>query len=501
MNIALLLEMAADGMADRVAVGSAQGGMTYRTLLDTARRVATLVRESDAARVALVDLNSDALPALLFGSGIASVPFAPLNYRLASERLRSLLDRVAPALVVAADEAAKHAALHPGLYALDRDELVGCLTEKSPAVVVESDPDAVAVWLFTSGTTGEPKAALLRHRHLVAYVLATVEFMAADENEAALVTVPPYHIAGIASILSNVYAGRRLVYLPQFDPHAWVRLARAEAVTHAMVVPTMLGRILDALEESGQALPALAHLSYGGGRMPRPVIERAMDLLPAVGFVNAYGLTETSSTIAVLGSEEHQIAKSSGDRAVRERLGSVGRPLPSLELEIRGSDGKPVPAGVTGEICVRGEQIAGEYVGRSALTVDGWFLTNDGGHLDASGFLFVEGRLDDVIVRGGENLSPGEIEDELLRHPAVGEAGVTGIADDEWGEAVAAAVVLHPGASVSELELQSFVRDRLRSSRVPVVVEFRDSLPHTETGKLLRRALRDDLERLRQSRR
>ena len=500
MNIALLLEMAADGMGDRVAVGAARGGITYTALLDLARRVATLVQDARAARVALVDLNSDTLPALLFGSGIASVPFAPLNYRLADDRLRSVLGRVAPALVIADSEALNRVSAVDDLRVINRDALTARLADVEPVADSYTDPDEVAVWLFTSGTTGEPKAALLRHRHLVAYVLSTVEFMSASEDEAALVSVPPYHIAGIATVLSNVYAGRRLVYLPQFDANEWVRLCGAEAVTHAMVVPTMLGRILDVIEQRGTALPALAHLSYGGGRMPRPIIERAMDLLPEVGFVNAYGLTETSSTIAVLGPEEHRSAKRSTDPAVRARLGSVGRPLPTLELQIRDAKGNTVPAGVTGEVCVRGEQIAGEYHGRRALTHDGWFLTNDGGHVDEDGFLFVEGRLDDVIVRGGENMSPGEIEDVLLQHPSVAEAGVAGIPDDNWGEAVAAAVVLEPGAVVGEAELQAWVRDRLRSSRTPVVIEFRDALPHTETGKLLRLVLREDLGRLARSR-
>jgi acyl-CoA synthetase (AMP-forming)/AMP-acid ligase II len=262
-----------------------------------------------------------------------------------------------------------------------------------------------------------------------------------------------------------------------------------------MVVPTMLGRILDVVEARGEKLPALLHLAYGGGRMPTPVLERALDLLPAVGFVNAYGLTETASTIATLGPEDHRAAFASDDPAIRARLGSVGRPLPTLELEIRDPDGKPVPAGERGEIFVRGEQVAGEYLGRSALTADGWFPTNDGGWLDEGGFLFVEGRLDDVIVRGGENMSPGEIEDTLLTHPAVAEAGVVGIPDDEWGETVAAAVVLNPGAEATVAELQDWIRARLRSSRTPTVIQFRAELPYNETGKLLRRVLRTELTR------
>jgi acyl-CoA synthetase (AMP-forming)/AMP-acid ligase II len=493
VNIAMLLEMAADGMGDRVAVGPHEGGLTFADLLDRSRSTAALVEAARVDRVGLVDVNSDAVPVLLFASAIAGVPFVPLNYRLADERLRSIGERIAPALVVADAQAMHRLAGVGGLKTTTCAELAERAARTTGEPGAGTDPDDVAIWLFTSGTTGEPKAALLRHRHLASYVLSTVEFMAAGADEATLVSVPPYHIAGMATIISNVYAGRRVVYLPRFDPKDWVALAERQAVTHAMVVPTMLGRILDALEDQGSSLPALRHLSYGGGRMPVPTVERAMDLLPHVGLVNAYGLTETSSTVAVLGPEEHRVAHASDDPAVRARLGSVGRPLPTLELEIRDPMGTPLPVGEAGEIYVRGDQIAGEYHGRSALTADGWFPTNDGGRLDDAGYLYVEGRLDDVIVRGGENLSPGEIEDVLIAHPAVAAAGVTGVPDDDWGEAVAAAVVLEPGAAATEADLQAWVRDRLRSSRVPVVVDVRDALPHNDTGKLLRRVLKAEL--------
>jgi acyl-CoA synthetase (AMP-forming)/AMP-acid ligase II len=495
VNVAMLLEMAAEGMGERAAVGTKADGWTYAELLERARRTATVVTQAGAERVGLVDQNSEAVPLLVFASAIAGLPFAPVNYRMADDRLRAVVARLAPGLVVADPDAVGRIGEIDGLVVLRRDELMTSAGTAEPAAAAETDPDAVAVWLFTSGTTGEPKAALLRHRHLVSYVLSTVDFMSSDEDEAALISVPPYHIAGVAAILSATYSGRRIVYLPQFDPAEWVRLVQTERITHAMVVPTMLGRILDAVEAQGATLPALAHLSYGGGRMPVPVIERAMDLLPHVGFVNAYGLTETSSTIAVLGPDDHRVAHDSDDPAVRARLGSVGRPLPTLELEIRGEDGAVLPVGESGEIHVRGEQIAGEYLGRSALTADGWFPTNDGGHLDEAGFLYVEGRIDDVIVRGGENMSPGEIEDVLLQHPAVAEAGVTGVPDDEWGEAVAAAVVLKEGATTDGPALKAWVRERLRSSRTPVLVDIRPALPYTPTGKLLRSLLRDELTR------
>jgi acyl-CoA synthetase (AMP-forming)/AMP-acid ligase II len=181
----------------------------------------------------------------------------------------------------------------------------------------------------------------------------------------------------------------------------------------------------------------------------------------------------------------------SSDPLVRARLGSVGRPLPTVEVTVRDGAGLPLEAGEPGEIWVRGEQVSGEYVGVGAVTTaDGWFPTKDGGYLDADGFLFIDGRLDDVIVRGGENISPGEIEDVLLAHPAVADAAVVGYPDTDWGEAVGAAVVLVPGASATDAELGEWVRSRLRSSKVPARIDFLDVLPYNDNGKLMRRLVR-----------
>ena len=178
----------------------------------------------------------------------------------------------------------------------------------------------------------------------------------------------------------------------------------------------------------------------------------------------------------------------------RRRLVSVGQPLPGVEIEIRDEEGRPVPAGERGEIYVRGEQVSGEYEGRgSVVDSEGWFPTRDAGSLDADGYLFLEGRADDVIVRGGENLSPGEIEDVLLTHPAIADAAVVGIASEQWGEAVAAAVVAKAGLQIEVTELQEFVQERLRSSRVPEVIQVWPELPYNETGKLLRRVVRSEL--------
>ena len=495
MHLSTLLEIAADAMGDRVAVAACEDGdLTYRGLLSRSGAVARHLSSRGDERLVAVDVNSEAVPVGLFASALAGIPYVPVNYRLADAQLVAILERTAPGLAVVEQSVpARLGHGIAGLSTISRSEFLSS-DGPEPSSPRSDDLEDTAVLLFTSGTTGEPKAAVLRHRHLTSYVMETVEFMGADPDDAALVSVPPYHIAGIAAVLTSIWSGRRLVYLPQFSAESWVDRAASEGITHAMVVPTMLGRILEVLVEREETLPALRHLSYGGGRMPIALVERALDQLPHVGLVNAYGLTETSSTIAVLGPEDHREAVASDEPAVRIRLGSVGRPLPNLEVEIRDPFGAAVPAGTHGEIWVRGDQVSGEYVGRGpSLSADGWLATNDGGCLDPDGYLFVEGRLDDVIVRGGENLSPGEIEDVLLAHPAVADCAVIGIPDDQWGEAVAAVVVLVDDGGADAAALRSWVAERLRSTRAPEYIEFRTELPYSETGKLLRRVLKGEL--------
>jgi fatty-acyl-CoA synthase len=488
MNIALLMEMAASALDDRIAVAAQGEHLSFADLQRRALIAAELFAAHEGEKIAYVGVNSIAFPLALFGSALAGKPFTPLNYRLPDAELRRLLARTAPATLVVDDDMAGRVAGIDGIDAITVTDFLAARAAPRGFVPVEND---IAVLLFTSGTTGEPKVGVLRHANLSSYVISTVEFMGAGEDEAALVSVPPYHIAGISAVLTSVYAGRKLVQLPAFSPEAWVDAVAAEGVTQAMVVPTMLGRILDTLDARGQALPGLRHLSYGGGRMPEPVIRRAMAMLPDVDFVNAYGLTETSSTVAFLGPEDHRRAIASDDPVWQRRLASVGVPLPTLELDIRDPEGRSVPRGGAGEIWVRGDQVSGEYLGRSALREGGWYPTNDAGWIDEDGYLFVEGRLDDVIVRGGENISPGEIEDVLRQHPAVADVAVLGVPDDEWGEAVAAVIVVR--APTPADELRDWVRTRLRSTKVPQLLLFRDALPYNDTGKLLRRTIKQDI--------
>ncbi|WP_327116782.1 AMP-binding protein [Nocardia sp. NBC_01730] len=472
MNIGMILDMAASaGSRPLITVGDRS--LTAVELRDHARRAALRFREYPA--VLYLATSNLAYPVALFGAVLAGVPFVPLNYRLGGQQLDALLER------------------HPGALVLRQDDLAALVADDVPPdmeqIPTPWDGDAVAVIIYTSGTTSEPKAAMLRHRHLMAYLLNTLEFGAAAETDASLVSVPPYHIAGLTNLLSNLYSGRRVVYLSTFDAADWLDTVRRERITHAMLVPTMLARIVAEVDEDTNT-PTLTSLAYGGSRTPRPVLEHALRVFPDAGFVNAYGLTETASSVAVLGPDDHRAAAASADPAERNRLGSVGRPLPGIEIEIRSETGEPVAAGEAGLVFVRGDQISGEYGGRSALDPAGWFPTRDLGRLDADGYLFIEGRADDTIIRGGENIAPAEIEDVLLEYPGITEAAVIGVPDPEWGQRLVA-VVVGTGAVA---EIKQWVKDRLRSSKTPDTIVFRAELPKTETGKLLRRNLVAELE-------
>jgi acyl-CoA synthetase (AMP-forming)/AMP-acid ligase II len=484
--------MAEAGFGDRTAVCVGEEALSVRELGTLSSVAGSLFATNNATAVIFLGSNHLSFPVALFGAAAVGVPFVPLNYRLGHSQMGGLLAR------------------HPGAVILyDRD----CPEVPDPSTVVEResflaevrgssagpvesaapDPDDIATFLYTSGATSTPKAVVLRHRHLMAYLIGTVEFGSADPEDAALVAVPPYHIAGLTNLLSNLYAGRRVIYLATFDPARWLRVVREERVTQAMLVPTMLVGIVEYLADAKHAdVPTLRSLSYGGARMPLRSLERALELFPNVNFVNAYGLTETSSTIALLGPDDHRAALQ-GDPAARTRLGSVGRLVPGIELEVRNESGTRMGLNESGLIFVRGEQISGEYVGEQAQKPGAWFATRDRGHIDEDGYLFVEGRADDTIIRGGENIAPDEIEDVLLAHPSVADAAVVGFPDERWGQSIAAVVVLQAGAKVEAEDLRDWCRARLRSSKTPEVVAFADELQRTETGKLQRRRVLDNL--------
>ena len=490
MNVTTLLEMAATAHPDRIAIGPRSGGMTYAQLMERASAGAARLRAAGAPGLVYLAGSGPAFAMALFASAWAGVPLIPLNYRLGAGTLAELAGRHPGALLVSETQ--------PGSTLAGVSVAEWLATQALPGGPDScgrwSDDDSVALTLYTSGTSAQPKAALLRHGNLSSYLLGSVEFDSAGPDAAGLVSVPPYHIAGVANLLSSIYSGRRLVYLDTFSPEHWLECVRTQDITHTLVVPTMLARITEHLRDRpAPAVPSLRSLAYGGAKMPAPVLERALRLFPDVDFVNAYGLTETSSTVAVLGPDDHRAALH-GDDAARARLGSVGRLVPGIEAQVRADDGTPLPPGSKGEVFLRGPQVSGEYYGQgNVLDREGWFPTRDSGWVDADGYLFIEGRADDTIIRGGENIAPAEIEDALLTHDAVASVAVVGVPDEEWGQQIAAAVVLRSGRTATADELREHVRDLLRTSRTPARIVFLAALPETPTGKVLRRQVLADV--------
>jgi acyl-CoA synthetase (AMP-forming)/AMP-acid ligase II len=497
MSISLLLEMAASGDPDREALVSNGTRLTVGELSALADGGAGVIAAFGAGSVAYVGTGGAMLPLLIFSSARAARPFTPLNYRLSADGLHELIARLPEPLVVFDDEY-RDMAEGTGVKSVESEDFITAARTAEPASEF-ADPDDVAIVLFTSGTTSRPKAVELSHHNLTSYVMSTVEFASADLDDAALICVPPYHIAGVGAALSNLYAGRKMVYLTRFDANEWIRLVRDEGVTAATVVPTMLDRIVSELQKQPTPLPSLRTLAYGGSKVALPLVRTALDLLPDVGFVNAYGLTETSSTIAVLTPEDHREAHRATDETLRKRLGSVGQPVPGVEVQIRGDDGVVLGPGESGELFVRGDQVSGRYaeIG-SVLDQDGWFPTQDVAAVDSDGYLFITGRSDDTIIRGGENIAPAEVEDVLVEHASVRDVAVVGVEDQQWGQIIVAVVVPAEGAEPDPEELRAHVRKSLRGSRTPDRVVFRDELPTTPTGKVLRRDLVDEL-RMRQA--
>lgn len=487
MSIATILDLATEINGDRAALGRRAEALTVKQLSELASRGAAVLADANHGSVAFVGISGPAFPAALFAAARAGIPFAPLNYRLSTDQLRTQVEQLDAPFVIGDPAVLDGAATPEQWLETCRDPGADALDEP-----VVADGDAPAVLLFTSGTTAAPKCAVLTHDNLLAYVLQTVEMGAAGEAEAALVSVPPYHVAGIGTVLTNLHMGRRLVFLPDFSPAHWVETVQTEGVSFAMVVPTMLARLTDhlgTLKDPASALRSLRAIAYGGAKTPRTVLEKALALFGDVAFTNAYGLTETSSTIAVLGPHDHRAA-AAGDATALRRLDSVGTLVPGIEGTIRDAHDREVDEGDEGRLWVRGPQVSGRYTGHgSLLDADGWFDTRDLAYIDHEGYVFVVGRDDDTIIRGGENLSPVEIEETIRQHPQVADVGVTGLPDEEWGARIAAAVVPFAGEELDPDSLREFVRSRLRGSKTPSDVVVVAELPYTPTGKLLRREL------------
>jgi acyl-CoA synthetase (AMP-forming)/AMP-acid ligase II len=514
MNTANFLSIPALMLADQEILVFGEARRTYGELLSRVRRLAASLRQAGIGpgdAVAALQTNSDAYVETYYAAATLGAVFVPLNYRAKPPELEYMISAAKTKAIFVGDRYADlFEALRPKLdsialvvgyeggrpdwsrYAelLENDE------EVEDADVEESD---VSILMYTSGTTSLPKGVLLTHGDFTAYVTNTTELADGTDRGTALVAVPFYHIAGTAQMMTTLWSGRRLVILPQFHPKEWLETVQREHVTNAMLVPTMLKQIVDDPHLADYNLSSLANLSYGGAQMPLPVIRRAIERLPkTIGFVNAYGQTETTSTLTILGPEDHRLegSREEVEKKLR-RLTSIGKPLPDVEFRVVDDDGKELAAGGVGEIVIRTPRVMKGYATESGLAMasleGGWLRTRDMGWVDDEGYIYLAGRKDDMIIRGGENIAPAEVESVLQSHPDVEDVAVFGLPNEEWGQIVAAAVVARPGRSVSADALADYCRQRLASFKKPERIVFLPDLPRNPLGKVLKRDLKQQL--------
>lgn len=512
MNLAELLAIPASMFPEQEILTFEDQTHAYEVFQERVARTGSALRHlgvEPGDRVAALQTNTSEVLAAMYATAAIGGVFVPLNYRARSSELRHMLAVAQPRVVLAGDryvdlirEVCAGLTSPPLIVAIespvDLDHHLPTLAaELPPAETQDVDDDALAVLLFTSGTTAAAKAVMLSHDDLVSFVFNTTDPADGSDRGAVLVAAPLYHIAGLSAALAATFAGRRVVLTRQFESSEWLRIVAAERITHAFLVPTMLSRVLADTGLPSADLSSLQVLSYGAAPMPMNVIRRAIEVFPkGVQFLQAFGQTETTASVTVLGPDDHRLEGTSEEIEKRaRRLASVGRPLPDVQLRIADEAGLPLGTGAVGEVWIRAERTMRGYYGLEDATArvyrDGWLRTGDLGWLDEDGYLFLTGRQSDMIIRGGENIAPEEIEIVLGAHPEVEEAAVIGLPDEEWGERVGAVVVRKAQCNVSADDLAEFCRSRLASFKKPEAIFFRDALPRNSLGKLLRSELRE----------
>ena len=493
----------ARGRPNRPAMVFAGRETTYAQLDQRANQVANgLLREGlkPQTRIAVLDKNSDSFFEVMFGSAKANTVLVAVNWRLSPAEMAYIInDSLAEILFVgqayfdAVEKVRTTLTSVKKIMALSgihfEWDSYGRWRESQPT----SDPapsvdvQDVALQLYTSGTTGYPKGAQLTHRNLLALMpTATQEWGHWSDDDVSLVCLPLFHIGGTGWACIGFYAGATAIILYDIDCAAMLRAISEHHVTRVFLVPALLLFLLQTPGVEQTDFSSLVEILYGASPIPLDLLRSAIKTFKCP-FAQVYGLTETTGGITYLGTEEHEIQDN-------PRLSSCGKPADSVQLRIVDAADNPLAPGQVGEIICRSPQIMKGYWNlpdETARAIRGeWFYTGDAGYLDSDGFLYIHDRIKDMIVSGGENIYPAEIESVLFSHPAVADVAVIGVPDDVWGEAVKAVVVKRRGSDVTPEEIIDFARERIAHYKAPKSVDFVDALPRNPSGKILKRELR-----------
>ena len=515
MNTSDLLTIAAAIVPDRPAVIFDGRTITFEGLAERVNRLANGLSEMGVGpgdRVAVMQVNTNQCIEAYFAAAQLDAIYVPINFRAKSDELAQMLDISQPSCLLIGE---RYLSLASGVSVpperiivldaeQDKETASGALNYD--ALLAGASPDQMhfaeagdeetTVIMFTAGTTGVPKGVMLTHDSFTSLLLATVEPADPDVEESNLITVPFYHIAGLQAALAAVYGGRTLVVMRQFDPAEWMQLVQEFRANRAMLVPTMLKQLMEHPDFSDHDLSSLNVITYGAAPMPLSVVRDAIAKFPGARFINAFGQTETASTITMLPPDDHVLDGSPEEIEIKlKRLTSIGKPLDDVEVSIVDEAGEPVSVGETGEIVARGSRMMAGYWQQESATKEtlrgGWLYTGDLGYQDQDGYIYLSGRAKDFIKRGGEMISPEEVEQVLRSHPDLDDAAVIGVPDADWGEEVRA-VVVGRADRVTEEQIIEFCRDRLAGFKRPRSVVFVGELPRNVLGKVLKRDLREE---------
>ena len=509
MNFAVPIERSCETNPNKTCVVQGDFRLTYGQMGERANRLARALVEGGLKpgdRVAIFQTNCFQFAEMIYAIAKVGGIFLNLNFRLRGEEISYILSNAEPKILILGERYVDLIRnIRPKLPFIKKYMVIGqppsdmqgyesVISRQSPAPYpcVPVQGDDTACLIYTSGTTGLPKGAMITHANIVTPFTDRYSFPAGT----LLLNVPMYHIAGVVSTLLPLYRGDTQVVLTQFETGIFLEIVEKEKVVATYLVPTMLQGILDHPDFPKRNLSSLKAIGYGASPMPVKLLMRAKGLLK-VDYTNYYGLTESTGIVSVLSPEDHRLEGTDDELEKRtHRLAGIGRSIPEGEVRIVDDRDRDVPMGTVGEILARGKKIMKGYWNNPKATEEtlrgGWLHTGDLASRDEDGYLYLAGRKKDMIIRGGENIYPVEIENALHSHPKVLEAAVIGVPDDYWGEVVKAVIVLKPGERATSEEIIEYCRERLASYKKPAIVDFVESLPKNAMQKVLKNVLRGE---------